>query len=85
MATVDKVAASVENPARPPLSRDPGRGGAIPAVGGAMDLPIGAKQVFVMTALFAKDGSPKLVPRCTYPLTGRACVDRMYTPTWRRS
>jgi 3-oxoadipate CoA-transferase beta subunit len=52
---------------------------AIPAVGGAMDLAIGAKQVFVMMTLFAKDGSPKLVPACTYPLTGRACVTRVYT------
>jgi len=52
---------------------------AIPAVGGAMDLAIGAKQVFVMMTLFAKDGTPKLVPQCTYPLTGRACVSRVYT------
>lgn len=52
---------------------------AIPAVGGAMDLAIGAKQVFVMMTLFAKDGSPKLVPLCTYPLTGLGCVSRVYT------
>jgi 3-oxoadipate CoA-transferase beta subunit len=52
---------------------------AIPAVGGAMDLAIGARQVFVMMTLFARDGSPKLVPACTYPLTGLACVDRLYT------
>jgi len=52
---------------------------AIPAVGGAMDLAIGAKQVFVMMSLFAKDGSPKLVPECSYPLTGVRCVDRVYT------
>ncbi len=52
---------------------------AIPAVGGAMDLAIGAKDVYVMMSLFAKDGSSKLVPECTYPLTGRACVSRVYT------
>jgi 3-oxoadipate CoA-transferase, beta subunit len=52
---------------------------AIPAVGGAMDLAIGAKRVFVMMTLFAKDGSAKLVPQCTYPLTGLQCVSRVYT------
>ncbi|MFE5896930.1 3-oxoacid CoA-transferase subunit B [Streptomyces sp. NPDC056488] len=52
---------------------------AIPAVGGAMDLAIGAKRVFVMMTLFTKTGAPKLVPRCTYPLTGPGCVDRVYS------
>ncbi|ETK36885.1 3-oxoacid CoA-transferase subunit B [Microbispora sp. ATCC PTA-5024] len=56
-----------------------GAPGAIPAVGGAMDLAGGAKSVFVMMTLFAKDGTPKLVPECTYPLTGLACVSRLYT------
>ena len=57
---------------------------AIPAVGGAMDLAIGAKQVFVMMTLFTRDGAPKLVPACTYPLTGVGCVTGS-TPTWARS
>ena len=52
---------------------------AIPAVGGAMDLAIGAKRVFVMMNLFGKDGAAKLVPSCTYPLTGLHCVSRVYT------
>jgi 3-oxoadipate CoA-transferase beta subunit len=52
---------------------------AIPAVGGAMDLAIGAKDVYVMMNLFAKDGTCKLVAECTYPLTGKRCVTRVYT------
>lgn len=52
---------------------------AIPAVGGAMDLAAGARQVWVMMTLFAPDGSPKLVPSCSYPLTGLRCVRRVYT------
>ena len=52
---------------------------AIPAVGGAMDLAIGAKQVWVMMSLLDRTGAPKLVPSCTYPLTGLACVSRVYT------
>lgn len=51
----------------------------IPAVGGAMDLAIGARQTFVMMSLFTRDGAPKLVPEVTYPLTGLACVTRVYT------
>lgn len=51
----------------------------IPAVGGAMDLAIGAKDVFVMMTIFAKDGTPKLVDACTMPLTGLGCVSRVYT------
>jgi 3-oxoadipate CoA-transferase, beta subunit len=56
-----------------------GAADAIPAVGGAMDLALGAKDVFVLMTLFSKDGSPKLVPKCTYPLTGLGCVGRVYT------
>ncbi len=52
---------------------------AIPAVGGAMDLAIGAKDVLVMMTLFSRDGTAKLVEACTYPLTGAACVSRVYT------
>ncbi len=52
---------------------------AIPAVGGAMDLALGAKDVFALMTLFSKDGSPKLVPKCTYPLTRLGCVGRVYT------
>jgi 3-oxoadipate CoA-transferase, beta subunit len=56
-----------------------GRPGDIPAVGGAMDLAIGARQTFVMMTLLTRDGRPKLVPECTYPLTGLGCVSRVYT------
>jgi 3-oxoadipate CoA-transferase beta subunit len=56
-----------------------GEPGAIPAVGGAMDLAIGAKQTFVMMELLTRQGESKLVAECTYPLTGLACVSRVYT------
>jgi 3-oxoadipate CoA-transferase beta subunit len=56
-----------------------GEPGAIPAVGGAMDLAVGARAVYVIMSLFARDGTPKLVPECSYPLTGLACVSRIYT------
>ncbi len=52
---------------------------AIPAVGGAMDLAIGAKNVFVMMEHLTKVGESKIVPRCTYPITGLRCVTRIYT------
>jgi 3-oxoadipate CoA-transferase beta subunit len=52
---------------------------AIPAVGGAMDLAIGAKQTWVMMDLLTKQGQSKIVPACTYPITGLACVKRIYT------
>jgi 3-oxoadipate CoA-transferase beta subunit len=51
----------------------------IPAVGGAMDLAVGAKETWVMMELFTKDGRCKLVDRCTYPITGVGCVSRVYT------
>ncbi|RMX05878.1 3-oxoacid CoA-transferase subunit B [Corticibacter populi] len=56
-----------------------GEPGAIPAVGGAMDLAIGAKQTWVMMDLRTKTGVSKVVERCSYPLTGIACVKRIYT------
>ncbi len=56
-----------------------GKPGAIPAVGGAMDLAIGAKDTYVMMNLFAKDGTCKIVSACSFPLTGIGCVSRVYT------
>jgi len=56
-----------------------GEADAIPAVGGAMDLAIGAKKTWVMMDLLTKQGQSKVVPECTYPLTGLACVSRIYT------
>lgn len=56
-----------------------GEPGAIPAVGGAMDLAIGAKQTWVMSTLLTRDGTSKVVEKCTYPLTGIQCVKRIYT------
>jgi len=56
-----------------------GEADAIPAVGGAMDLAIGAKQTWVMMDLLTKQEQSKVVSQCTYPLTGLACVSRIYT------
>jgi 3-oxoadipate CoA-transferase beta subunit len=56
-----------------------GEPGSIPAVGGAMDLAIGAKQTWVMMDLLTKKGESKVVRECTYPLTGIACVSRVYS------
>ncbi|HWH25403.1 MAG TPA: 3-oxoacid CoA-transferase subunit B [Pseudolysinimonas sp.] len=51
----------------------------IPAVGGAMDLARGAREVWVLTDLLARDGTPKVVGHCSYPLTGVGCATRIYT------
>ncbi len=56
-----------------------GEPGAIPAVGGAMDLAIGARQTWVMMDLLTKKGESKVVKTCSYPLTGMACVKRIYS------
>ena len=55
-----------------------GEPGAVPAVGGAMDLAIGAKQTWVMMDMLTKTGDSKVVSQCSYPLTGIACVKRIY-------
>ena len=56
-----------------------GAADAIPAVGGAMDLATGARKTWIMMEHNTKAGDAKLVPACTYPLTGLACVSRVYT------
>ena len=56
-----------------------GAADAVPAVGGAMDLAAGARRTVVMMTLFGRDGRPKLVDRCTLPLTGLGCCSRVYT------
>ncbi len=56
-----------------------GEEGSIPAVGGAMDLAVGAKETWVMMDLLTKKGESKLVAACTYPLTGVGCVSRIYS------
>jgi 3-oxoadipate CoA-transferase, beta subunit len=56
-----------------------GEADAIPAVGGAMDLVAGVKKIFVVTEHTTKSGEPKIVAACTFPLTGKAVVDRIYT------
>ena len=56
-----------------------GAADAIPAVGGAMDLAVGARKTWVMMEFLTKEGRAKLVHRCSFPLTGLACVSRVYT------
>ncbi len=56
-----------------------GAADAIPAVGGAMDLVAGVPTIYVLTQHTTRTGEPKLLEDCTYPLTGKGCVDRIYT------
>lgn len=56
-----------------------GQADAIPAVGGAMDLAVGARHVYIMMEHLTKDGLSKILPECTYPVTGLNCVNRAYT------
>lgn len=56
-----------------------GQADAIPAVGGAMDLASGAKNVYVMMEHLTRQGESKIVERCSYPVTGMGCVSRIYT------
>lgn len=56
-----------------------GKEGAIPAVGGAMDLAVGAKKVYVMMTHQTKNGHPKIVKNLSFPVTGLSCIDRIYT------
>lgn len=56
-----------------------GAADAIPAVGGAMDLAVGAKKVFITTEHLTKTGEAKIVKQLSYPVTGKHCVDRIYT------
>jgi len=56
-----------------------GKPGAIPAVGGAMDLVAGVKTIFVITQHTTKHGDPKIIEKCTYPLTGKGVVNRIYS------
>ncbi|MFA7505126.1 MAG: 3-oxoacid CoA-transferase subunit B [Burkholderiaceae bacterium] len=58
---------------------DTGEPGAIPAVGGAMDLVVGARSIWAVMSHNTREGAPKIVERCTYPITGQAVVDRVYT------